>query len=109
MTVKMAEVTLGLKYRIFDDAGHVHGGPMYVLKSVGAARGWPKIGMLLGGAYAFFALFGAIPMVQVNQSFAQVKVVTGLTNGWAYGVFLAGAVALVTLGGAPGWGKSPKD
>ena len=48
---------------------------------------------------AFFALFGAIPMVQVNQSFAQVKVVTGLSNGWAYGVFLAGAVALVTLRG----------
>lgn len=108
MTVKMAEVTLGLKYRVFDSQGHVHGGPMYVLKAVGAARGWPKIGMLLGGLYAFFALFGAIPMVQVNQSFAQVKVVTGLSNGWAYGVFLAGAVALVTLGGAAWLGEVAK-
>ena len=108
MTVKMAEVTLGLKYRVFDRQGHVHGGPMYVLKAVGAARGWPRIGMALGGAYAFFALFGAIPMVQVNQSFAQVKVVTGLTNGWAYGVFLAGAVALVTLGGAAWLGEVAK-
>lgn len=108
MTVKMAEVTLGLKYRIFDAQGHVHGGPMYVLKAVGAARGWPRIGMLLGGLYAFFALFGAIPMVQVNQSYAQVKVVTGLTNGWAYGVFLAAAVALVTLGGAAWLGEVSK-
>ncbi|RYM14918.1 MULTISPECIES: alanine/glycine:cation symporter family protein [Sphingobium] len=108
MTVKMAEVTLGLKYRVFDAQGHVHGGPMYVLKAVGAARGWPKVGLALGGAYAFFALFGAIPMVQVNQSFAQVKVVTGLTNGWAYGVFLAGAVALVTLGGAAWLGEVAK-
>ncbi|WP_336973107.1 amino acid carrier protein [Sphingobium aromaticiconvertens] len=108
MTVKMAEVTLGLKYRVFDAQGHVHGGPMYVLKAVGAARGWPRIGMMLGGAYAFFALFGAIPMVQVNQSYAQVKVVTGLTNGWAYGVFLAAAVALVTLGGAAWLGEVSK-
>ncbi|MFY9352142.1 MAG: amino acid carrier protein [Sphingobium sp.] len=108
MTVKMAEVTLGLKYRVFDSAGHAHGGPMYVLKAVGAARGWPKLGLALGGAYAFFALFGAIPMVQVNQSFAQVRQVTGLSNGWAYGVFLAGAVALVTLGGAAWLGEVAK-
>lgn len=108
MTVKMAEVTLGLKYRMFDDRGHVHGGPMYVLRAVGSARGWPRIGLALGGAYAFFALFGAIPMVQVNQSFAQVKVVTGLSNGWAYGVMLAAAVALVTLGGAAWLGEVAK-
>jgi len=68
MTVKMAEVTLGLKYRVFDAQGHVHGGPMYVLKAVGAARGWPRAGLILGGFYAFFALFGAIPMVQVNRA-----------------------------------------
>ncbi|ANI78529.1 MULTISPECIES: alanine/glycine:cation symporter family protein [Sphingobium] len=108
MTVKMAEVTLGLKYRTFDSRGHVHGGPMYVLRAVGAARGWPRFGLALGGLYAFFALFGAIPMVQVNQSFAQVKVVTGLSNGWAYGVLLAAAVALVTLGGAAWLGEVAK-
>ncbi len=108
MTVKMAEVTLGLKYRTFDQHGHVHGGPMYVLKAIGAARGWPRLGPALGGLYAFFALFGAIPMVQVNQSFAQVKVVTGLSNGWAYGVLLAAAVALVTLGGAAWLGEVAK-
>ena len=77
MTVKMAEVTLGLKYRVTDARGHVHGGPMYVLKAVLAQRGWPKLGLVLGGSYAFFALFGAIPMVQVNQSFQQVSAVIG--------------------------------
>jgi AGCS family alanine or glycine:cation symporter len=81
---------------------------MYVLRAVGAARGWPRFGLALGGLYAFFALFGAIPMVQVNQSFAQVKVVTGLSNGWAYGVLLAAAVALVTLGGAAWLGEVAK-
>ena len=74
MTVKMAEVTLGLKYRMFDARGHAHGGPMYVLKAVGAARGWPKLGLALGGTYAFFALFGAIPMVQVNQSLSLIHI-----------------------------------
>jgi len=108
MTVKMAEVTLGLKYRITDARGHVHGGPMYVLKAVLAQRGWPKLGLVLGGSYAFFALFGAIPMVQVNQSFQQVSAVTGFTDGWAYGVFIAAAVALVTLGGAVWLGEVSK-
>jgi AGCS family alanine or glycine:cation symporter len=102
MTVKMAEVMLGLKYRIVDERGHVHGGPMYVLRAVLRRRGWHRLGSFAGGLYAFFALFGAIPMIQVNQSFAQISAVTGFDNGWAYGVFIAAAVACVTLGGA-GW------
>jgi AGCS family alanine or glycine:cation symporter len=108
MTVKMAEVTLGLKYRTIDAHGHAHGGPMYVLRSVLAQRGWPRLGVALGGFYAFFALFGAIPMVQVNQSFAQVSAVTGITSGWGYGIFLAAAVAAVTLGGAVWLGEVAK-
>ncbi|MGC6330963.1 alanine/glycine:cation symporter family protein [Rhizorhabdus sp. FW153] len=108
MTVKMAEVTLGLKYRVTDEYGHVHGGPMYVLKAVLGRRGLPRLGVVLGGFYAFFALFGAIPMVQVNQSFAQVSVVTGFTNGWIYGIGLAFAVSLVTLGGAHWLGEVSK-
>jgi AGCS family alanine or glycine:cation symporter len=108
MTVKMAEVTLGLKYRVTDEYGHVHGGPMYVLKAVLGRRGLPSLGVVLGGFYAFFALFGAIPMVQVNQSFAQVSVVTGFTNGWIYGIGLAFAVSLVTLGGAHWLGEVSK-
>jgi len=94
MTVKMAEVILGLKYRTIDEQGHAHGGPMYVLKAVLTRKGWLRI--------------GAIPMVQVNQSFAQVSTVTGITNGWAYGIFLAAAVALVTLGGAAWLGEVSK-
>ena len=37
-----------------------------------------------------------------------MKVVTGLSNGWAYGVLLAAAVALVTLGGAAWLGEVAK-
>lgn len=105
MTVKMAEVTLGLKYRVLDDRGHAHGGPMYVLKAVLTRRGWPRVGFAIGALYAFFALFGAIPMVQVNQSYAAVSAVTGFDNGWVYGIGLALAVSLVTLGGAAWLGR----
>lgn len=105
MTLKMAEVTLGLKYRTVDKRGHVHGGPMYTLRGALAARGWPRLGLVLGGIYAFLALFGAIPLVQVNQSFAQVAAVTGFTSGWGYGIFMAAAVAAVILGGAAWLGR----
>ncbi|MGK2910155.1 MAG: alanine/glycine:cation symporter family protein [Sphingobium sp.] len=105
MTVKMAEVTLGLKYRVLDARGHAHGGPMYVLKAVLARKGWPRVGFAVGALYAFFALFGAIPMVQVNQSYAAVSAVTGFANGWVYGIGLALAVSLVTLGGAAWLGR----
>jgi AGCS family alanine or glycine:cation symporter len=81
---------------------------MYVLKAVLGRMGWPKLGLGLGGLYAFFALFGAIPMVQVNQSYVQVSAVMGLTNGWAYGIFLAFCVSLVTLGGVHWLGEFSK-
>lgn len=99
MTLKCVEVTLGHKYRVVDDDGTIRGGPMYALKNGLAARGWPKIGLILGGIYAFFALGGAIPLVQVNQSFAQVSNVTGFSSGAGYGAILAVLVGLVVVGG----------
>lgn len=99
MALKCAEVSLGLKYRVVLPDGSVHGGPMYTLKRGLAARGLPVTGAVLGGAYAVFALGGALPMVQTNQSFAQVSNVTGFDNGLVYGIFMALAVAAVVLGG----------
>jgi alanine or glycine:cation symporter, AGCS family len=99
MTVKCVEVTLGHKYRVVNSNGTIRGGPMYSLKNGLAARGWPKVGLILGGIYAVFALGGAIPLVQVNQSFAQVQNVTGFSSGAGYGVILAVLVGLVVLGG----------
>lgn len=99
MTVKCAEVTLGHKYRVVNGDGTIRGGPMYSLKNGLAARGWPKLGLILGGVYAIFALGGAIPLVQVNQSFAQVQNVTGFSSGAGYGIILALLVGLVVVGG----------
>lgn len=99
MTLKCVEVTLGHKYRVVNEDGTIRGGPMYALKNGLAARGWPKLGLILGGIYAFFALGGAIPLVQVNQSFAQVQNVTGYSSGAGYGAILAVLVGLVVVGG----------
>lgn len=99
MTLKCAEVTLGVKYRTIDPDGSVRGGPMYSMKNGLAGRGFPKFGLVLGGVYAVFAMFGAISLVQVNQSYAQISAVTGLTDAAGYGIALAFLVALVVLGG----------
>ncbi|MGH6780938.1 MAG: alanine:cation symporter family protein, partial [Sphingomonadaceae bacterium] len=105
MALKAAEVTLGLKYREVDAQGVVRGGPMYVLKNGLKARGWGGIGLVLGGFYAVFALGGAIPLVQVNQSYAQVSAVAGADFSLAYGIGMALAVSLVVDGGARWLGR----
>lgn len=103
MALKAAEVTLGLMYREFTPEGEVLGGPMYTLKNGLARLGLPKTGRNLGGLYAFFALGGALPLIQVNQSFSQLTVITGFdngpTNGLIYGLMLSVAVGIVIIGG----------
>lgn len=105
MALKCAEVTLGLKYRVVESDGTVHGGPMYALKRGLSMRGLPRTGAMLGVAYAIFALGGALPMVQTNQSFAQVADVTGFDNGLAYGILMALAVGAVVVGGVRWLGR----
>lgn len=108
MALKMAEVTLGLKYRLIGEKGEVFGGPMYTLARGFAGRpGLKTLGIVLGGCYAFAALGGALPMLQTNQSFEQVAGVLPLRDlfgeggaRWGYGAAMAAAVAVVVLGSA---------
>ncbi|MBB3763475.1 alanine/glycine:cation symporter family protein [Sphingomicrobium lutaoense] len=109
MTLKFSEVTLGMKYREEMPDGTVRGGPMYTLKNGLAARGHPRLGKWAGGIYAFFAIFAALPMFQVNQSFSQAGNVFGLGDdtGTAllYGLVLSFFTALVIFGGARWLGR----
>ncbi|WP_187335775.1 alanine/glycine:cation symporter family protein [Novosphingopyxis iocasae] len=106
MTLKCAEVTLGLIYREVDANGEVRGGPMYSMKNGLKGRGWGKTGLIMGGVYAVCALMGAIPLIQVNQSFVAVADVFGFAqtdgNAWIYGIIMAAMVGLVVAGGV-GW------
>lgn len=103
MALKCAEVTLGLKYREITPDGEVRGGPMYVLKNGLAQRGWPKSGKRLGVLYSIFALGGALPLIQVNQSFSQIAGVAAFdanpTTGLIYGILLGILIGVVIIGG----------
>ncbi|MDU6928453.1 MAG: alanine:cation symporter family protein, partial [Dermabacter sp.] len=83
MSLKMAEATLGTKYRVIDEDGTVHAGPMYFLKYGFKEIGWAKAGSVLAMFYAisaFFGVFGGGNMFQSNQT----AMILGEQLGWDF-------------------------
>lgn len=114
MSTKFAECTLGVKYRIFDTEGHVHGGPMYYLRRGLHERGMKSLGMVLAFFFAIFcvfASFGGGNIFQVNQVTTQLINITGgensffFENQWVFGLIMALMTALVIIGGIKGIAK----
>ncbi len=109
MTLKCAEVTLGLKYREVDADGTVRGGPMYSLKNGFRAKGMATLGLVLGGTYAVCLFVGAIPLVQVNQSLSAVAAVSGFAttqnNNLIFGLIMAFFVGIVVIGNVKRLGR----
>lgn len=113
MCTKFVECTLGVKYREVHEDGTVSGGPMYYLRK-GLAERLGGFGAGLGKVLAvlaalgllFFALSGG-NMFQANQTFAQLRNVTGGEDGFLggpgaaliFGIVLAIVVGLVIIGG----------
>ena len=96
MTTKFTEVTLSLIYREKGESGHVHGGPMYVIKN-----GLSEKYRFLGWFYAFFVIlssFGAGNMFQSNQMASIINSSTGLPE-WIAGLIFAGLAFIVLIGG----------
>ena len=111
MSTKFAECTLGVKYRIFDTEGRVHGGPMYYLRRGLHERGMKSLGMVLAFFFAIFcvfASFGGGNIFQVNQVTTQLINITGgeesffFANQWVFGLIMALMTALVIIGGIKG-------
>jgi AGCS family alanine or glycine:cation symporter len=114
MSTKFAECTLGVKYRIFDKEGNVHGGPMYYLRLGLEQRGLKSLGMVLAFFFAIFcvfASFGGGNIFQVNQVTSQLINITGgessffFDNQWVFGLIMALMTALVIIGGIKGIAK----
>ena len=114
MSTKFAECTLGVKYRIFDTEGNVHGGPMYYLRRGLHERGMKSLGMVLAFFFAIFcvfASFGGGNIFQVNQVTSQLINITGgeksffYANQWVFGLIMALMTALVIIGGIKGIAK----
>ncbi|MEU6645990.1 alanine/glycine:cation symporter family protein [Saccharomonospora sp. NPDC046836] len=114
MCTKFVECTLGVKYRETHADGTISGGPMHYLRKGLAERFGNGFGVLLGKVLAvlaalmllFFALAGG-NMFQANQTFAQLRDVTGGDEGFlasdgaafVFGVILAVVVGAVIIGG----------
>lgn len=108
MAIKMSEATLAQKYRRINADGTIDGGPMYYLRDGLADIGRPRVGRVLGIAFAvcmMVAATGAGNIFQANQMTAQVIGATGgeeswfAGRAWVIGVVLAAVVGVVILGG----------
>jgi AGCS family alanine or glycine:cation symporter len=115
MSLKLAECTLGVKYRRENPDGSVSGGPMYYLRRGFADLGWVRTGKVMGGFYAatmVVTCLGSANMFQSNQAYAQFVQVTGGTagswfadKGWLFGIVMAACVGAVTIGGIKSIGR----
>ncbi|WP_420396638.1 alanine/glycine:cation symporter family protein [Nioella sp.] len=101
MASKFTECTLGVKYRNEYEDGTVSGGPMYYMTKGFAERGIPG-GKAMAILFSIFCILGALGggnMFQANQAHAQITNVVGDYPGWITGVFFAGIVFAVIVGG----------
>ncbi|NVJ99660.1 MAG: alanine:cation symporter family protein [Alphaproteobacteria bacterium] len=104
MSLKFAECTLGVKYRVVREDGTVAGGPMYYLERGLKSRGegWAKVGKILAWSYAIIAVPTLLQVAQVNQSYEAISIATGYNSQlaqWGFGFFIAGMTAIVIIGG----------
>ena len=113
MATKFAEVTLAVRYRERSPNGEWIGGPMYTIKNALGSR-W----IWLAYVYAVFGMlagFGTGSTTQVNTVCSAIdSVVVAFTGcgpsgvatlNWGLGVFIAGLIAAVLLGGIKRLGR----
>lgn len=96
MATKLAEVTLGLKYRHINERGHVSGGVFYYIEK-GLGPRWKWLAMVYA-LFAGIAAFGIGNMVQSNTLAHAMETGFGVPD-WVTGIVLVFAVGAVTLGG----------
>ncbi|WP_252446435.1 alanine/glycine:cation symporter family protein [Pseudonocardia humida] len=120
MCTKFVECTLGVKYREEHPDGTVSGGPMHYLRK-GVAERLPGgtgrvVGRILAGGAAVMILFFGVAggnMFQANQTFAQLRDVTGGDGGplggagaaLIFGLVVAALVGAVIIGGITAIGR----
>ncbi|MBX2844456.1 MAG: alanine:cation symporter family protein [Flammeovirgaceae bacterium] len=77
ITTKFFTCTLAIMYRGRDSAGHIQGGPMYVIME-GLGKKWKPLAVLFSVA----GLFGCLPVFQANQLTQVVRDVILIPNSW---------------------------
>lgn len=115
MATKFAECTLGVKYRTVYEDGTVSGGPFKYLPVAFAKLSKP-VAVALTGSFAVAILFFGVAggnMFQANQTYSQMKTVTGGEDSFiasdgasiVFGLVLAAIIGLVIIGGIKSIGK----
>ena len=110
MTSKFVECTLGVKYRKVNADGSISGGPMYYLSRGLKEMKLPMLGKVLAVLFAVMCIggsFGGGNMYQANQvkaQFVNLPIFEGTFmqedgGAFLFGLILAGAVAVVIIGG----------
>ena len=108
MSLKLAESTLAIKYRRFNEDGSVSGGPMHYIAHGLTRKGLRWLGQPLAVFFAVLIIPGALGggnMLQINQATAQVINITGKEasifyhNAWIFGLIVATIVAIIVIGG----------
>ncbi len=105
VTLKFFTCSLAIMYRGRDSLGVLQGGPMYVIR-----EGLPRRWYPLAAFFAVAALFGTLPVFQVNQLTQIVRDVVAIPQGWAsadahfgfdlgFGMLVALMVGAVIFGG----------
>lgn len=98
MATKLTESTLAVKYRSRNERGEPVGGPMYVLQNAFPNR---RLGKLLGGVFAVFAVLASFGMGNMTQSnsIAEAMKTTFLVPVEKTGLIVTVITILVVLGG----------
>jgi AGCS family alanine or glycine:cation symporter len=76
VATKFYTASLAVMYRGRDDAGHLQGGPMYVIREA-----LPRAFLPLAWLFAIAGLFGTLPVFQVNQLVQVLRDVVAIPAG----------------------------
>ncbi|MBR0159806.1 MAG: sodium:alanine symporter family protein [Oscillospiraceae bacterium] len=96
MVTKYAEIVLAMKYRVKDENGVYHGGPMYYIEN-GIGKNWKWLAII-------FCLLGGLASFGIGNIAQSSEIAGALTDLFhipplVTGILIAIVVALVTLGG----------
>ena len=102
MITKYAEILLAMKYRIKDESGVYHGGPMYYIEN-GIGKNWKWLAVIfcLLGGFASFGIGNIAQSSEISGALTDLFKLPPLASG----ILIAVVVALVTLGGIKRIGK----
>lgn len=104
MSMKFAEVTMGLKYRQIDKRGRISGGAFYYLTHGLSKHGMPKLGKFLAVFFALCCIGGSLGAGNMFQSNQAVAIIANTFNAspyitWTLSFFMAVTVGIILVGG----------